>query len=163
MEAIVDDIAAVLNAANVQAILMQYYPQGKGDDPILHFYETFLAEYDPETRERRGVYYTPQPVVRYIVRAVHDLLKTRFDLPDGLADKRVTLLDPAAGTLTFPAEAIQSGVSGVHRPSTARGQRTTAPVATISCRTSTPSSCSWLRMPLAISKSAFCWKPWESH
>jgi hypothetical protein len=107
MEAIVDDIAAVLNAANVQAILMQYYQQGKGDDPILHFYETFLAEYDPETREQRGVYYTPQPVVRYIVRAVHDLLKTRFGLPDGLADPRVTLLDPAAGTLTFPAEAIQ--------------------------------------------------------
>jgi hypothetical protein len=107
MEAIVDDIAAVLNAADVQAILTQYYQQGKGDDPILHFYETFLAEYDPETRERRGVYYTPQPVVRYIVRAVHDLLKTRFGLPDGLADPRVTLLDPAAGTLTFPAEAIQ--------------------------------------------------------
>jgi predicted helicase/very-short-patch-repair endonuclease len=107
MEAIVDDIAAVLNAADVQAILTQYYQQGKGDDPILHFYETFLAEYDPETRERRGVYYTPQPVVRYIVRAVHDLLKTRFGLPDGLADSRVTLLDPAAGTLTFPAEAIQ--------------------------------------------------------
>jgi predicted helicase len=107
METIVDDIAAVLNAANVQAILTQYYQQGKGDDPILHFYETFLAEYDPETRERRGVYYTPQPVVRYIVRAVHDLLKTRFSMPDGLADERVTLLDPAAGTLTFPAEAIQ--------------------------------------------------------
>ncbi|MBO9368806.1 MAG: N-6 DNA methylase [Chloroflexi bacterium] len=107
MATIVDDIAAVLNAADVQAILKQYYQQGKGDDPILHFYETFLAEYDPETRERRGVYYTPQPVVRYIVRAVHDLLKTRFSLADGLADKSVTLLDPAAGTLTFPAEAIQ--------------------------------------------------------
>ena len=107
MEIIVDDIAAVLNAANVQAILTQYYQQGKGDDPILHFYETFLAEYDPETRERRGVYYTPQPVVRYIVRAVHDLLKTRFNKVDGLADEHVTLLDPAAGTLTFPAEAVQ--------------------------------------------------------
>ena len=107
MKVIVDDIAAVLNAANVQAILTQYFRQGKGDDPILHFYETFLAEYDPETRERRGVYYTPQAVVRYIVRAVHDLLKIRFSLPDGLADPRVTLLDPAAGTLTFPAEAIQ--------------------------------------------------------
>ena len=107
MEKIVDNIAAVLNAANVQAILTQYDQQGKGDDPILHFYETFLTEYDPETRERRGVYYTPQPVVRYIVRAVHDLLKTRFGLDDGLADERVTLLDPAAGTLTFPAEAIQ--------------------------------------------------------
>ena len=107
MEAIVDDIAAVLSAADVQAILSQYYRQGKGDDPILHFYETFLAEYDPETRERRGVYYTPQPVVRYIVHAVHHLLKTRFGLTDGLADSQVTLLDPAAGTLTFPAEAVQ--------------------------------------------------------
>jgi len=107
METIVDDIAAVLNVADVQAILTQYYQQGRGDDPILHFYETFLAEYDPATRERRGVYYTPQPVVRYIVRTVHDLLKTRFSMPDGLADERVTLLDLAAGTLTFPAEAIQ--------------------------------------------------------
>jgi len=107
MKVIVDDIAAVLHAADVQAILEQYYRQGKGDDPILHFYETFLAEYDPETRERRGVYYTPQPVVRYIVRAVHHLLQTRFGLADGLADFQVTLLDPAAGTLTFPAEAIR--------------------------------------------------------
>jgi very-short-patch-repair endonuclease len=107
METVVDDIAAVLNAADVQAILTQYYRQAKGDDPILHFYETFLAEYDPETRERRGVYYTPQPVVRYIVRSVHDLLKTRFGMAHGLADKCVTLLDPAAGTLTFPAEAVQ--------------------------------------------------------
>jgi type I restriction-modification system DNA methylase subunit len=107
MEAIVDDIASVLNVADVQRILEHYFRQGKGDDPILHFYETFLAEYDPETRERRGVYYTPQPVVRYIVRAVHDLLKARFGLPDGLADPQVTLLDPAGGTLTFVAEAIR--------------------------------------------------------
>ncbi|QLH53148.1 MAG: adenine specific DNA methyltransferase [Candidatus Kapaibacterium sp.] len=107
MEVIVDDIAAVLNSADVQAILSQYYRQGKGDDPILHFYETFLAEYDPETRERRGVYYTPQPVVNYIVRSVNFLLKQRFNLSDGLADGNVTLLDPAAGTLTFPAEAIR--------------------------------------------------------
>jgi len=107
MEVMVDDIAAVLNAAHVQAILEQYYRQGKGDDPILHFYETFLAEYDPETRERRGVYYTPLPVVRYMVRAVHELLQSRFDLADGLADGQVTLLDPAAGTLTFLAEAIR--------------------------------------------------------
>jgi len=106
METIVDDIAAVLDAADAQAILQQYFRQGKGDDPVLHFYETFLAEYDPETREQRGVYYTPQPVVRYIVRAVHELLKTRFSMHDGLADARVTLLDPAAGTLTFPAEAV---------------------------------------------------------
>jgi predicted helicase len=107
METIVDDIVAVLSVANVQSILTQYDLHGRGDDPILHFYETFLAEYDPETRERRGVYYTPQLVVRYIVRAVHDLLKTRFGLADGLTDECVTLLDPAAGTLTFPAETVQ--------------------------------------------------------
>ncbi|MCX8033630.1 MAG: N-6 DNA methylase [Thermoleophilia bacterium] len=107
LEIIVDEIAAVLNAADVQAILEQYYKQGKGDDPVLHFYETFLVEYDPQTRERRGVYYTPKPVVGYIVRAVHHLLQSRFGLPDGLADESVTLLDPAAGTLTFPAEAIR--------------------------------------------------------
>ncbi len=107
MEVIVDDIAAVLNAADVQALLTQYHRQGKGDDPILHFYETFLAEYDPQTREQRGVYYTPQPVVNYIVRGVHHLLQARFALPDGLADQSVTLLDPAAGTLTFPAAAIR--------------------------------------------------------
>ncbi len=107
MEVIVDEIAAVLNAADIQAILEQYYRQGRGEDPILHFYETFLTEYDPETRERRGVYYTPEPVVGYIVRAVHRLLQTRFSLADGLADSSVTLLDPAAGTLTFPAEAIR--------------------------------------------------------
>ncbi|HFQ93961.1 MAG TPA: DNA methyltransferase, partial [Anaerolineae bacterium] len=107
MEIIVDDIAAVLHAANVGDILDAYYRQGKGEDPIVHFYETFLAQYDPETRERRGVYYTPEPVVRYIVRGVHHLLQTRFDRPDGLADRGVTLLDPAAGTLTFPAEAVR--------------------------------------------------------
>ncbi|MEO0138318.1 MAG: N-6 DNA methylase [candidate division WOR-3 bacterium] len=64
----VDDIAALLNAVDVRAIMKQYQESGKGDEPIIHFYETFLAEYDPETRERRGVYYTPQPVVSYIVR-----------------------------------------------------------------------------------------------
>ncbi|MFM7486717.1 MAG: N-6 DNA methylase, partial [Cytophagales bacterium] len=82
----------------------------KGEDPIVHFYETFLNIYDPATREKRGVYYTPEPVVKYIVRAIHDLLKTHFDLQDGLASKEVTLLDPAGGTLTFPAEAIKLAV-----------------------------------------------------
>lgn len=107
METLIDDIAAVLRAADVQAILQAYQAQGKGDDPILHFYETFLAEYDPGTRERRGVYYTPQAVVQYIVRGVHALLRARFGYTYGLADEGVTLLDPAAGTCTFLAEAIQ--------------------------------------------------------
>lgn len=69
-----------------------------------------MAQYDPQTRERRGVYYTPEPVVLYIVRSVHHLLKSRFDLGDGLANPEVTLLDPAGGTLTFPAEAIRLAV-----------------------------------------------------
>ncbi|MBN1200001.1 MAG: N-6 DNA methylase, partial [Bacteroidales bacterium] len=110
MEVMIDDIAEVLNAAEVNNILRQYYKAGKGEDPIVHFYETFLSEYDPATREKRGVYYTPEPVVRYIVRSVHQLLKSHFNLPDGLASKEVTLLDPAGGTLTFPAEAIKLAV-----------------------------------------------------
>ena len=110
MEVIVDDITAVLNAADINSILDQYYKEGRGEDPIVHFYETFLNQYDPQTRERRGVYYTPEPVVKYIIRSVHSLLKTRFGLRDGLADPSVTVLDPAAGTLTFPAEAIRLAV-----------------------------------------------------
>ncbi|MFZ1978176.1 MAG: N-6 DNA methylase, partial [Bacteroidota bacterium] len=110
MEVIIDDIAEVLHAADVNKILDEYYRKGKGEDPIVHFYETFLNIYDPNTREKRGVYYTPEPVVKYIVRAIHDLLKTHFDLPDGLASKELTLLDPAGGTLTFPAEAIKLAV-----------------------------------------------------
>ncbi|RKZ30298.1 hypothetical protein DRQ33_07980 [bacterium] len=104
---IVDDIAEILHYADVKNILHQYYKSGRGSDPIVHFYETFLENYDPEVRERRGVYYTPESVVRYIVRSVHELLKIRFGLPDGLASYDVKLLDPAGGTLTFPAEAIR--------------------------------------------------------
>lgn len=110
MQVTIDDIVSVLNAADIKSILDQYYQQGKGEDPIIHFYETFLNQYDPQTREKRGVYYTPEPVVRYIVRSVHEVLKRDFNMPDGLADDRVTLLDPAAGTLTFPAEAIKLAV-----------------------------------------------------
>jgi len=110
MEVMIDDLADVLNAADVKSILQEYYKAGKGEDPIVHFYETFLAEYDPSTREKRGVYYTPEPVVRYIVRSVHEILKTHFGMHDGLASKGVTVLDPAGGTLTFPAEAIRLAV-----------------------------------------------------
>ncbi|OGU39541.1 MAG: hypothetical protein A2315_02805 [Ignavibacteria bacterium RIFOXYB2_FULL_35_12] len=110
METIVDDISAVLAAADAKKILDQYYREGKGSDPILHFYETFLAEYDPETREKRGVYYTPDPAVSFIVRSLHIILKEKFDKPLGLADKNVTLLDPAGGTLSFNAKAIQIAI-----------------------------------------------------
>ena len=107
LEWIVDDIAHCLAVTDAGGILDKYYKDGKGSDPIVHFYETFLAEYDPEERERRGVYYTPEPVVDYIVRSLHNILKDEFDMYDGLASKEVTLLDPAAGTMTFVARASQ--------------------------------------------------------
>lgn len=110
MEVIIDDISEVLQTADVNKILDEFYKKGKGEDPIVHFYETFLNIYDPKTREKRGVYYTPEPVVKYIVRSVHELLKSHFNLMDGLASKDVTLLDPSGGTLTFPAEAIKLAV-----------------------------------------------------
>ena len=110
LEWIVDDISEVLAVADAGGILDRFYREGKGSDPIVHFYETFLAEYDPEERERRGVYYTPEPVVSYIVRSLHQLLKTRFDRSDGLASEGVTLLDPGAGTMTFIARACQEAV-----------------------------------------------------
>lgn len=106
----VDDIAHVLAATDAGAILDKYYHDGKGNDPIVHFYETFLAEYDPKERERRGVYYTPEPVVDYIVRSLHAILQDSFSKADGLADNGVTLLDPAAGTMTFIARAAHEAV-----------------------------------------------------
>ncbi len=110
MEIIIDDIAEVLNVADVKKILDQYYHEGKGIDPVLHFYETFLSVYDPKTRERRGVYYTPEPVVSFIVRSLHQILKDKFNIAEGFAAKNVTLLDPAGGTLSFLAKAIETAV-----------------------------------------------------
>ena len=107
----VDDIAEVLAVADAPGILNRYYREGKGSDPIVHFYETFLAQYDPGERERRGVYYTPEPVVGYIVRSLHGLLKKEFGKSDGLASGGVTLLDPAAGTMTFVARAAHQAVA----------------------------------------------------
>ena len=107
---LIDDIADILFNTDIQKILHRFYTEGKGRDPIVHFYETFLSEYDPKLRKKRGVYYTPEPVVRYIVRSIHSLLKSRFGKDDGLASEDVTILDPAAGTLTFPAEAIKVAI-----------------------------------------------------
>jgi len=106
LQIIVEDIAELLHVTDVKKILHEYYSTGKGKDPIIHFYETFLSTYDPEIREQRGVYYTPEAVVGYIVRSIHSILKTHFGLSDGLASYEVKLLDPAGGTLTFPAAAI---------------------------------------------------------
>jgi len=104
LEVIIDDIAEVLYVAEVNTILQNYYKQGKGEDPIIHFYETFLNKYDPTTREKRGVYYTPEPVVNYIVNSIHRVLTDDFSTQDGFANTSVTVLDPAGGTLTFLAQ-----------------------------------------------------------
>ncbi|MEK6652438.1 MAG: type ISP restriction/modification enzyme [Nitrospirota bacterium] len=110
MEWIIDDISEVLATTDVYNILDEYFSKHKGKDPVVHFYETFLAEYDPKMREKRGVYYTPEPVVSYIVRSLHHILKEHFDKKDGFASHSVTVLDPAAGTLTFLAEAAKLAV-----------------------------------------------------
>jgi very-short-patch-repair endonuclease len=125
---IVDDLVNIFLACNVDEILKNYGKSTKMEDPIIHFYETFLSEYDPKLRKARGVWYTPAPVVNFIVRAVDDILKTEFDLPQGLADTsktkidlpnpskggtykvevhKVQILDPATGTGTFLAEVIK--------------------------------------------------------
>jgi hypothetical protein len=104
---IIDDIAEVLQASDLDKIIGEYQEEGKGRDPIIHFYETFLKTYDPALQKILGVYYTPESVVKFIVRAVHELLKSSFQIPDGLAGNEVKLLDPAGGTLSFPAEAIR--------------------------------------------------------
>lgn len=123
---IVDSLVEIFLACNVEEILKNYGKTTKMEDPIIHFYENFLSEYDPKLRKARGVWYTPQPVVNFIVRAVDDILKTEFDLPQGLADTsktkikvdvqgkkteqevhKVQILDPATGTGTFLAEVVK--------------------------------------------------------
>jgi Type ISP C-terminal specificity domain/N-6 DNA Methylase len=102
---IVRDLVDLLAAAPVGRILDRHFDVSR-KDPVQHFYETFLAAYDQGLRKRRGVYYTPRAVVSFMVRSVHALLRSRFGLPDGLADPGVVLLDPAAGTLTFLTDAF---------------------------------------------------------
>ena len=123
---VVDALAEVFKYTDVDHLLESFHSEKSKDDPIIHFYETFLKEYDPTLRKKRGVYYTPDPVVNFIVRAVDDILKKDFQLSKGLADTsqvkletrsngktrekefhKVQILDPAAGTGTFLAEVIK--------------------------------------------------------
>ncbi|MFN5351729.1 MAG: type ISP restriction/modification enzyme [Alphaproteobacteria bacterium] len=132
---IVDALCEVYRATNIGDILQDFGKKDGRNDPIVHFYESFLAEYDPKLRKSRGVWYTPEPVVNFIIRAIDDCLKKYFNLPDGLAttekvkikvdeqafDKRtktgkaqkeievhkVQLLDVATGTGTFIAEVVK--------------------------------------------------------
>ena len=96
-----------LNASEIDRIRQKLVEHKPGEDPVIQFYEPFLAEYDPKEREARGVYYTPKPVVDYIVRSVDWILRNKFGKEKGLADESVNLLDPATGTGTFLMSAIQ--------------------------------------------------------
>lgn len=127
----VNDVVQVLRDADMEAVLRDFGDRNPQEDPVIHFYELFLKEYDAKKRMQRGVFYTPLPVVSYIVRSVHEILQTEFDLEDGLAstvtwaevvarhtglsipvgtkptDPFVVILDPATGTGTFLVTAIQ--------------------------------------------------------
>jgi predicted helicase len=123
---IVDELVSVFLASDVASIMKNFGKSTKQEDPVVHFYETFLGAYNPLLRKARGVWYTPQPVVNFIVRAVDDVLKSEFGIKEGLADSskrkikvdyqgkkiekevhQVQILDPATGTGTFLAETIK--------------------------------------------------------
>ncbi len=114
----VDTLANILQQTDMAEILNNFGKRTRKEDPVVHFYETFLAAYDPKMRESRGVYYTPEPVVSYMVRSVDYILKNKFNIAKGLADSKkisipnpkgegtiethqVLILDPAVGTGTF--------------------------------------------------------------
>ncbi|MCZ7616576.1 MAG: N-6 DNA methylase [Ignavibacteriaceae bacterium] len=122
LEYIVNELCTVFSHADVKQLMKQYFEEDLwgevhgSPDPVIHFYEDFLKEYDAELRKKMGAYYTPLPVVKFIVRSVDYLLQQVFNLPSGLADSskldrssktsiknlhRVQILDPAAGTGTF--------------------------------------------------------------
>ena len=136
IEWIVDDLVSLFAAVDVEKLMRDYGKDTQKADPLLHFYEDFLAAYDPKLRKVRGVWNTPTPVVDFIVRSVDSILTRDFNLPGGLADPakvkievnndtysknsrahekkrisqevhRVQILDPAAGTGTFIAEAVK--------------------------------------------------------
>ena len=130
---VIDELCNVFCATNMEQVLRHFGKVTARQDPFLHFYEVFLAEYNPAKRKARGVWYTPEPVVNFIVRAVDEVLKSEFGLADGLADTsrisidwdtgqtdkkgkpatvkkevhRVQILDPATGTGTFLAEVVK--------------------------------------------------------
>lgn len=98
---IVDDLCELISRADIDQILVNFRHSTGKEDPVVHFYETFLSVYDPETREKRGIFYTPTQVVSYIVSSVDYILRKDFDKSMGLADGDIFMLDPACGTGTF--------------------------------------------------------------
>ena len=144
----IDELAEIFQATNLPKLFADFGKFTQRNDPFIHFYETFLAQYNPTKRKARGVWYTPEPVVNFIVRAVDDVLKSEFGLADGLADTskiaidwdtgqtdkkgkavtikkevhRVQILDPAAGTGTFLAEVIKQIAPKIKDGHRANGQ-----------------------------------------
>ena len=136
----VDALIETLNRANIDAVVDDWGRDKAGEDPVIHFYEDFLKEYDKKQKVQRGVFFTPRPVVSFIVRSVHETLQTEFGLEDGLASTDtwgdmlarfpelklpdgatpetafVQVLDPAVGTGTFLVEVIEV----IHRTLTAK-------------------------------------------
>jgi predicted helicase len=106
LEWLLDDLASLLERAEMHAILQDFGKCAGREDPVVHFYEDFLAAYDPTLREVRGVYYTPEPVVQFIVRAVDTVLRRELD-KQGLMDERALMLDPACGTGSFLYEIVR--------------------------------------------------------
>jgi len=130
---IVNELCEIFSVANVKAIMEQYYSRTtlwgeteESPDPVIHFYEDFLKEYDSEQRIKYGAFYTPLPVVRFIVKSIDGVLKNKFNLSGGLADTskieiiktvqgqkrkesihQAQILDPATGTGTFLNEVIR--------------------------------------------------------
>ncbi len=116
---LVDDLAQLLGQADMSSILQDFGKRTAKEDPVVHFYETFLKEYDPQVRQMRGVYYTPEPVVSYIVRSIDHILKTSFGKPQGLADEKTLILDPATGTATF----LYMVINEIHQSIVNQGQQ----------------------------------------
>ena len=145
---IIDDLARVFAVCDIKAVMQGFGEMTGKHDPFIHFYETFLTAYDPRRRKARGVWYTPESVVNFIVRSVDEVLQSRFNLPAGLADTskvtidwdtgqtdkkgkavtlkkqvhRVQILDPAAGTGTFLAEVIKQIAPKVRKTAPAMWQ-----------------------------------------
>lgn len=132
---IVDSLTEIFNHCDIKELLEKHWKSTSRNDPVIHFYETFLTEYNPKLRKSRGVYYTPEPVVSFIVRGIDHIIKNDFGLSQWLADTskidievkqqafdkrtkdglkketksvhRVQLLDPATGTGTFLNEVVK--------------------------------------------------------
>ena len=126
----VSEVVELLDQANMEAVVRDFGDRNPQEDPVIHFYEHFLAAYDKKQKVSRGIFYTPRPVVSYIVRSVDELLRTEFGLAGGLADTTtwgematrhkeltipegtppgqafVQILDPATGTGTFLVEVM---------------------------------------------------------